>query len=204
MMMYFQESDKAAGYGEGLQPLLRDSTLKLLDPYFAAAGSMTEGASWADIHTYLPDDLLVKVDVASMAFGLECRAPFLDVDLIEWVSTLPIEVRLSGGELKGLLKEAVSPLLPESIIQRPKMGFGAPIDYWLRKEFFDMAHDVLTSEAARGRGLFKQGYAEALLEEHRTGKRLNHTRLWAMLMLELWFQMWIDPVDPPANPPAEF
>jgi asparagine synthase (glutamine-hydrolysing) len=176
----------------------------LLDPYFAAAGSMTEGASWADIHTYLPDDLLVKVDVASMAFGLECRAPFLDVDLIEWVSTLPIEVRLSGGELKGLLKEAVSPLLPESIIQRPKMGFGAPIDYWLRKEFFDMAHDVLTSEAARGRGLFKQGYAEALLEEHRTGKRLNHTRLWAMLMLELWFQMWIDPVDPPANPPAEF
>ncbi|MBA4338928.1 MAG: asparagine synthase (glutamine-hydrolyzing) [Hyphomonas sp.] len=203
MMMYFHDSDKEAGYGEMLRPWLGESSTGLLEPYFKQAHSMTAGAAWADIHTYLPDDLLVKVDVASMALGLECRAPFLDVELMEWASGLPLEVRLSEGELKGLLKEAVAPLLPDIIISRPKMGFGAPIDFWLRAEFFDMAGEILTGRPAADRGLFKPGYAEQLLREHRLGHRQNHTRLWAMIMLELWFQMWIDPLEFPAGPQRE-
>jgi asparagine synthase (glutamine-hydrolysing) len=197
MMMYFQEDEKSAAYGELLQPYVDVSALKMLEPYFDAASDMAAGAAWADIHTYLPDDLLVKVDVASMAFGLECRAPFLDVELMEWAARLPAAAKMPGGALKGLLKKAVAPLLPAEIIDRPKLGFGAPIEPWLRGDLFDLAEDVLTDPRAENRNLFQSGYAAKLLREHRNGIRLNHTRIWAMLMLELWFQTWIDPAESP-------
>lgn len=201
MMMFFQEGDKLAAYGEQLQPYAGISALNILEPYFQASSDMAVGAAWADIHTYLPDDLLVKVDVASMAFGLECRAPFLDVELMEWAARVPASAKMPGGALKGLLKKAVEPLLPAEIINRPKLGFGAPIEPWLKRDLFDLAEDVLTDPRAESRNLFRSGYAAKILKEHRDGVRLHHTRIWAMLMLELWFQTWIDPpVSPTAAP----
>ena len=88
-IVYFYEQDKVYGYGEAMQGYLEASALKILDPYFAQAPSMLAGTAWADIHTYLPDDLLVKVDVASMAHSLEARSPLLDHTLMEWAATIP-------------------------------------------------------------------------------------------------------------------
>lgn len=202
-MMYFQGSDKREGYGPALRPFLTLDTLDLLEPYFSEASGMVAGAAWADIHTYLPDDLMVKVDVASMASGLECRAPFLDVELMEWAARIPAATKLLDGALKGLLKTAVEPLLPAEVVRRPKMGFGAPIDHWLRDDLFEMAEEILEDPRAQARGLFKPGYARQLLEEHRTGKRHHHPRIWAMIMLELWHRAWIDPAAAPLGPKAD-
>ncbi|MEO1136049.1 MAG: asparagine synthase (glutamine-hydrolyzing) [Pseudomonadota bacterium] len=196
-MMYFFNIDKKAGYGDGLRPYLANDTLNLLQPYFDDAPNMVAGAAWADIHSYLPDDLLVKVDRASMAHSLEARAPFLDVELMELAASIPSHQKLQGG-LKGLLKSALREIVPDAVLDRPKMGFGLPIERWFRQDLHDFTLDILTSANAQDRGLFQAGYVETLMHEHRDGPRLHHTKLWAMLVLELWFQAWID--GAPARP----
>ena len=202
-IVFFRDRDKEDGYGDALRGRLGHSTLDLLAPYFAAAGGLVAGANWADLHTYLPDDLMVKVDVASMANGLETRSPLLDHVLLEWAARIPTEIRMKGGTTKALLKAAMAPYLPHKILYRKKMGFGCPIDRWLRHELKPLAYDTLLSQSARERGLLRPDYVERLLDEHCTGARNHHTRLWALLMLELWFQMWIDaPADRVAMRPA--
>ena len=191
-MLYFQEADKPLAYGGAMREFLDHSSLQILAPFLDGVPSLPAGAAWADSQTYLPDDLLVKVDVASMAFGLEARAPFLDVDLIEHAQSLPESLKIPAGTLKGHLKQTVRDLLPPIVINRPKMGFGVPIDKWFKDELHDFAFDIFASEAARSRGLFADGYALGLLADHASGRRQNHTRLWALLMLELWFREWID------------
>jgi len=192
-MMYFYNSDKEEGYGHNLKSYLTNNTLDLISPYFAATPDMMSGAAYADIHSYLPDDLLVKVDRASMAFGLEVRAPFLDIDLMNFAASLPKSVKLKGG-MKGLLRDSMRSRLPSKILDRNKMGFGVPIERWLSNELHDFTLDHLNSRKSMERGLFKPGYAERLMKDHTQGVRLNHTKIWAMLMLELWYQAWIDPV----------
>lgn len=201
-MAYFYEHDKIASYDDHLRPFLGGSTLDLLEPYFQQSKSYVGGAAWADIHTYLPDDLLVKVDVASMAHGLEARSPLLDHKLMEWAARIPPAQKMKGGVTKSILKSALEPFLPNEILYRPKMGFGVPIDEWLKGELKEFAYDTLLSTRARQRGLISTAYVETMLNEHCTGKRLHHTRLWALLMLELWFQMWIDPAIVPLSPPT--
>jgi asparagine synthase (glutamine-hydrolysing) len=192
LVAFFADSDKRAGYGEALQAELGHSALALLAPYFAEAGTLLGGANWADFHTYLPDDLLVKVDVASMAHGLEARAPLLDHELLEWVCAIPHEVRMAGGSAKALFKRAMAPFLPRAVLRRRKMGFSVPVAEWLRGALKELAYDTLLSEAARARGLFAPPYVRRLLDEHCSGASDHHRRLWALLMLELWFAMWID------------
>jgi asparagine synthase (glutamine-hydrolysing) len=189
---FFADRDKNEGYGEVMRPLLGKSALDLLAPYFARAESLAAGANRADIHTYLPDDLMVKVDVASMAHGLETRSPLLDHVLLEWAARIPAGVKMAGGRTKALFKAAMAPYLPPEILYRKKMGFGCPIDQWLRHELRDMAYDTLLGAEARNRGVFRTDYVRRLLDEHCTYRRNHHTRLWALLMLELWFRMWID------------
>ena len=189
---FFGDSDKAAGYGEAMRGLLEHSALDLLTPYFARAGSLVGGANWADFHTYLPDDLMVKVDVASMAHGLETRSPLLDHVLLEWAARIPAEAKMAGGRTKALFKAAMAPYLPAEILRRKKMGFGCPIDQWLRRELKDLAYDTLLAPVARERGLMRPDYVKRLLDEHCAYRANHHTRLWALLMLELWFRTWID------------
>ncbi len=191
-IVYFTDDDKAAGYGDAMQEHLAGGALDLLEPYFAEADSLVSGANWADIHTYLPDDLMVKVDVASMAHGLESRSPLLDHVFMEWAAELPEQVKMAGGETKALFKAAMEPYLPNELLYRPKMGFGCPVDHWFRNELKEFAYETLLSQSARERGLFHPAYVRELLEEHCAFTRDHHTRLWALLMLELWFQMWID------------
>jgi len=189
---YFMDFQKQQGYTEAMSDFLSGSVLDLLEPYFDAAPTLVSGANWADIHTYLPDDLMVKVDVASMAHGLESRSPLLDHVLMEWAMTIPESVKMAGGVTKALFKKAMEPYLPHELLYRPKMGFGCPIDHWLRAELKDMAYDVLLSDAATQRNIFRKDYVKQLLDEHVSGQNSHHTRLWALLMLELWFRVWID------------
>jgi asparagine synthase (glutamine-hydrolysing) len=200
-MAYFFEQDKIAGYDNNLLPYLETSSLDLLEKFFSQSPSYVGGAAWADIHTYLPDDLLVKVDIASMAHGLEARSPLLDHTLMEWAARIPPSQKIANGETKSILKSAMEPYLPREVLYRPKMGFGVPIDHWLKTSMKEFAYDTLLSHSARQRGLVKPSYVRTMLDEHRGGVRLHHTRLWALLMLELWFQMWIDPAEPPLAPP---
>jgi asparagine synthase (glutamine-hydrolysing) len=189
---FFGDADKAAGYGEALRGQLAHSALDLLSPYFGGAANLVAGANRADIHTYLPDDLMVKVDVASMAHGLETRSPLLDHVLLEWAARLPPEVKMAGGRSKALFKAAMAPYLPREILHRRKMGFGCPIDQWLRRELKEFAYDTLLAPAARDRGMMRPEYVKRLLDEHCAYRANHHTRLWALLMLELWFRTWID------------
>ena len=154
--------------------------------------SLVAGANRADFHTYLPDDLMVKVDVASMAHGLETRSPLLDHVLLEWAARIPPEIKMAGGRTKALFKAAMAPYLPAAILRRKKMGFGCPIDQWLRRELKELAYDTLLAPAARERGVMRPDYVKRLLDEHCTYRANHHTRLWALLMLELWFRTWID------------
>jgi asparagine synthase (glutamine-hydrolysing) len=196
-IVYFTEDDKAAGYADALQEHLAGTALDLIEPYFAEADSLVSGANWADIHTYLPDDLMVKVDVASMAHGLESRSPLLDHVFVEWAAELPEKLKLARGETKALFKSAMEPYLPNELLYRPKMGFGCPVDHWFRSELKELAYDVLLSRSASERSLFRPDYVRRLLDEHCTLTHDHQTRLWALLMLELWFQMWIDSPTPP-------
>jgi asparagine synthase (glutamine-hydrolysing) len=189
---FFADADKADGYGEIMRPLLAGSASDLFAPYFAQAPDLVAGANWSDLHTYLPDDLMVKVDVASMAHGLETRSPLLDHVLLEWAARIPPAVKMAGGRTKALFKAAMAPYLPAEIVRRKKMGFAAPIDRWLRRELKELAHDTLLGQAARQRGLVRPEYVERLLAEHCAYRADHHNRLWALLMLELWFGTWID------------
>ena len=201
-MTYFFEQDKIVGYDEQLVPYLHSSTLDLIDQYFTQSTSYVGGAAWADIHTYLPDDLMVKVDVASMAHSLEARSPLLDHTLMEWAARVHPAQKMINGETKSILKSAMEPFLPYEVLYRPKMGFGVPIDQWLKAEMKDFAYDTLLSTRARQRSLVKPKFVSTMLDEHCAGFRSHHTRLWALLMLELWFEMWIDPVEPPLVAPS--
>jgi asparagine synthase (glutamine-hydrolysing) len=190
---FFGDCDKERGYGEALRDRLGASAFDAFGPYFAEAGNLVAGANRADIHTYLPDDLLVKVDVATMAHGLEARSPLLDHELVEWAAQLPAAAKLARGVTKALFKRAMKPFLPRPVLTRPKRGFGCPVDQWFRNEIKELAYDTLLARRAAERGLFRPGYVRTLLDEHCASRRNHHTRLWALLMLELWFRMWIDP-----------
>jgi asparagine synthase (glutamine-hydrolysing) len=201
-IVYFTDADKLAGYGEAMPQSVDNSVLDLLDQYFAEAPSLVSGANWADLHTYLPDDLMVKVDVAGMAHGLEARSPLLDHVLMEWAATIPEEAKIKGGETKALFKAAMEPYLPAEVLYRPKKGFSPPLARWFRGDLKQLAYDVLLSQTARERGLFRSNYVQDLLDEHCEMVRDHHTRLWALLMLELWFRAWIDAPSVGAMRPA--
>jgi asparagine synthase (glutamine-hydrolysing) len=189
---YFMDFQKKQGYTPAMAEHLSGSVLDLMESYFEDVPTFVSGANWADIHTYLPDDLMVKVDVASMAHSLESRSPLLDHVFMEWAMTIPENVKMAGGVTKALFKKAMEPYLPHDLLYRPKMGFGCPVDHWLRAELKEMAYDVLLSRSATERDIFRKDYVELLLAQHVSGECNHQSRLWALLMLELWFRMWVD------------
>jgi asparagine synthase (glutamine-hydrolysing) len=191
-LVSFTDEDKADCYGEAMQDQLGCSALDVLEPYFADRATLVGGANRADIHTYLPDDLLVKIDIACMAHGLEARSPLLDHSLMEWALELPDEIKMARGATKALFKSAMAPFLPPELLRRKKMGFSCPIDQWLRVELKELAYDTLLSPTANGRNLFRPDQVRRLLNEHCSMTRDHHPRLWALLMLEMWFRTWLD------------
>lgn len=162
--------------------------------YYAARQlDITARMQYVDVHTYLTDDILVKVDKASMLNSLETRAPLLDRDLAEYVSSLPSTIRTKGGILKYLLKKSVADLLPEEILARPKKGFSVPIEHWFRGELAEYAQTLLASPKARQRGIFNPRFIMQLLKTHASTRLVNHSdAIWNLLCLELWFQVYMD------------
>lgn len=148
----------------------------------------------SDIFMYLPSDLLFKVDMASMAHGLECRAPFLDHRVVELALAMPIDrkLRLRPGRSKVILKRAFADLIPPSIQTRRKMGFGVPVGRWFRQELRDELTEVLLDRSTLDRGLFRPEAVRSLVDDHLSGRRERGHQLWALLMLELWMRNYLD------------
>ncbi|MBP1777355.1 MAG: hypothetical protein H6Q86_3365 [candidate division NC10 bacterium] len=145
-----------------------------------------------DVGLYLPDDVLVKVDIATMAHSLEARSPFLDHEFMEFAATIPFALKVRGHTTKHILKRALTGLLPEEVLRRRKMGFGVPVDLWLRHELKDVAYDTLLSSRAVGRGYFRPDIIRRMLDDHVAARCSWDALLWALLMLELWHRTYLD------------
>jgi len=189
---YFTNEQKAALYTDAFkQKVWRNDTYDLIASHFEQSGSdnRTEQTVYADFATYLPDDLLVKVDIASMTVALEGRSPFLDHTMLELTAQIPFHLKLKGlNNKKYILKEALRGIIPDEVMFRPKMGFGVPIDHWFRNELKDYTREKLLNGRLVKDGLFRREYIEHILNQH-CNTHINFSpHIWALLTLELWFE----------------
>ncbi|HEV7645646.1 MAG TPA: asparagine synthase (glutamine-hydrolyzing) [Pyrinomonadaceae bacterium] len=155
-------------------------------------GNSTDKLLYLDSKTYLPGDILTKVDRMSMAASLEARVPLLDHKLIEFVTRIPAELKLNGLETKYIFKRAMQGLVPDSILHRPKQGFGVPINEWINLQLRDRIREDLLEKRTLDRGYFEPGYIKLLLDEHERGRRDHSHSLWILWMLELWHRRYVD------------
>jgi len=155
-------------------------------------GDLIDQLLYLDINTYLPEDLLVKMDIATMANSLEARVPFLDHQLMEFIATIPSSLKLRGTVAKYILKEAFKEFLPEAIFKRKKMGFGVPVSRWFRNELKDYVHEILLDRRTLSRGYFKREGVQRLLNDHIALRYDHSSKIWALLFLEMWFRVFID------------
>ena len=191
----FNEDAKANLYADDFAEATREfRDASILEPWFAKANGagIVDATLLADTMSYLPNDLLVKVDIASMAVSLEARSPFLDHHVIEFAASLPENYKLRGLTTKYLLKKVLKGLLPAENLVRPKMGFGVPVGKWFRNEMQGFLREVLFSESATRRGVFKPEAVRRMVEQHTEGRQDFAHQLWSLLMLELWYQRFID------------
>jgi len=194
-MSYFSPEEKHALYSDEMRARVagRDSYRVLYDAFQASdAPDLLGRTLHADTLTYLPGDLLVKVDIASMAVGLEGRSPLLDHPLVEFAARLPSGLKLRRGRGKHVLRRAVADLLPPRVLARRKKGFGVPVDRWFRGELREMLADVLLSPRAAARPFFRPEEVRRLCDDHLAGRRDRGNQLWALLMLELWARRFLD------------
>ena len=170
------------------------STIGFLEPWFAKANGagIVDASLLTDTMTYLPNDLLVKMDIASMTVSLEARSPFLDHHLMEFAASLPERLKLRGMTTKYLLKRILKKFVPEENLTRAKMGFGIPIGHWFRTNMQTFLRETLLSEKALARGLFNRDKVRQMIDQHVERKVDHDQRLWSLLMLELWFERFID------------
>jgi len=188
--------------------------MALEDPWRAEAewmarpnGDWLSTLQYLDLKSYLPLDILTKVDRMSMAHGLETRVPLLDHRLVEFAATIPASLRLRDGVGKHILKRAMRGVLPDPIIDRPKQGFAVPLGRWFRGRLDGFVRDLLLSQESRGRGIFSAPYIEGLIERHGAG-RPNDLKLWTLISFELWCRTFLDTRTPrfqssPAMPRLE-
>jgi asparagine synthase (glutamine-hydrolysing) len=147
---------------------------------------------YVDTKTWLPNDILVKVDRMAMANSLEVRSPLLDQELIALAASMPTNLKFRCGTSKYLLKRYTERRVPDAVVHRPKMGFRIPVGDWLRGELRPLAHDLLLSDRALGRGYFEAGSVRGLWDRHQQRQRNHAHHLWALMMLELWHRLFLD------------
>ena len=145
-----------------------------------------------DTETYLPGDILTKVDRMSMAHSIESRVPLLDNEVLQFALTLPPQFKIKNGRRKHILKEVAAQFLPREWLDRRKQGFGVPLDQWLRGDLRDMLIDSILSKHAAERGFFQPRYVQRLVDEHLRSKRDHSLLLWSLLMFERFLQIYVD------------
>jgi asparagine synthase (glutamine-hydrolysing) len=205
LVSYFSPEDKERLYAPEMREATSgvDSFRELYRRFSACeANSLIDRMLRVDTLTYLPDDLLVKVDIASMAWSLECRCPFLDHELVEFAARLPASMKAGGRLGKRVLRRALAGRVPDPVLRRRKMGFGVPIARWFRHELKEMLRDTLLSPAARAHAYLRPAAIEALVKEQESGVRDHSQRLWALLMLEQWLRLVVARSPQRASPPA--
>jgi len=156
------------------------------------AANEIEQMQFLDLNFYMAEDILTKVDRASMAVSLEVRAPFLDPRVAEFAAGLPFEYKLKGNKGKYILKKAVEPFLPREILERPKKGFGIPIAEWLKGRLNPLTREMLDPARLKNQGLFDAEFVQKLIKEHETGAASHHKQLWTLLVFQLWFDNFLN------------
>jgi asparagine synthase (glutamine-hydrolysing) len=206
--------DEAGRYLDAVRFFSRDEKLDLLtsdvlaqvggeDPEQAARRRFSRYARlpWSsqmmrfDTETYLPEDILTKVDRMSMAHSIESRVPLLDNRVIEFASSLPAHLKIRDGRRKHVLKEVAATLLPQDLVDRRKQGFAAPIGQWFRGGMRELVADTLLSPQCLGRGYFRAPFVRRLIDEHVSGRRDHTLRLWQLVIFERWHRLYIDDVS---------
>jgi asparagine synthase (glutamine-hydrolysing) len=194
MLAQFRDHRKHELYNPEFASQLSTRSEHLVIDLFRESGTTDpiDSTLYVDANLYLPDDLLVKVDIASMAVALEARSPMVDHEFMEFVARLPSRFKMHTRSGKLIFKRALKSLLPAEILERSKKGFGVPLDHWFRKGLSAFMRETLLSKKSLERGYFNPNYLRLLVEEHSSGKRDWHHQLWTLLMLELWHQKFID------------
>jgi asparagine synthase (glutamine-hydrolysing) len=193
-MSCFVPEEKLALYSPELRSQLeRNNAFGPLDELYglADAPDLLGRTLFVDTLSYLPGDLLAKVDIATMACGLEGRSPFLDQEVVEFAARLPSALKLRGCKGKRVLRRAVRDLLPDAILSRSKKGFGVPIGRWFRGSLHDFAHELLFSQTATERPYFSRAEVRRIWEEHQHGHERGH-QIWALVCFELWHRQFLD------------
>jgi asparagine synthase (glutamine-hydrolysing) len=200
----FSEREKDNLFRAEVRAALRRAPAALLESWMNARGAgeaLLDRICFTDVMTYLPDDLLVKMDLATMAHGLEARSPLLDHHLLELTAEIPAEQKLSGGRLKGLLKDAFADVLPEGHLTKRKTGFAIPAQEWFRGPWAGFAREHLLASDARVRRWLDPKPLARALEAHVEGRIAFGYQLWSLLMLELWLR---EVVEAPAAAPLQW
>ncbi|HET6823181.1 MAG TPA: asparagine synthase (glutamine-hydrolyzing), partial [Anaerolineales bacterium] len=194
----FAHEGKRALYTDHLWSELgeRNSTVAMTEPFnHAEADDLLDRMLYTDFVTRLPEHSLVLTDRMSMAHGLEVRSPFLDHELVEFLAKVPANIKVQNNQPKYLMRKLAANYLPATILQREKQGFMLPIAYWFRMDLFPLVSRMLEQSYFVKEGWFQKGNIQRLLEEHRTNRHDHHVRLWMLLTLDLWHQLYIQGVE---------
>jgi asparagine synthase (glutamine-hydrolysing) len=187
--------EKNACYTSHFKALLDGHSATDGEPVSLSWNEQIDALDWMMCHDqnfYLPDCLMVKTDIASMANSLEVRCPMLDHQFVEFAATIPSALKRDASGGKSILKTSMKRLLPPEILTKRKTGFGVPLAKWFKGELADLLHGTLLDDRARKRGLFEQRFLRRMVDEQMSGRRDWSNRLWAFLFLEMWFREFID------------
>jgi len=182
---YFLEDDLKL---LGIEPLDKK---RLKDWFLVDELDILSSMMLLDLKTYLPDDILVKVDRATMSVALEGREPFLDHKIVEWTSQLPVEFKYKNGVSKYLLRKVLYKYIPKELVERPKQGFGVPIYEWFKKELRELYMEYLNEERIKEEGLFNHLEVKKLLDDYLSDRGVNHNKLWLLFVFERWMGKWM-------------
>jgi asparagine synthase (glutamine-hydrolysing) len=194
-MSWFDAAQRDALYDPAFADSVEDEATRdaIGEVWNVASGtSLVDRMLEVDVSTYLVDDLITKIDIATMAHGLEARSPFLDHELMELAASIPGHLKVRGTSKKWILRRALRGWLPDDILDRPKQGFSVPLTAWLRGDLRNWSREVLLDSRTLGRGYFEPAAVHALLERHDDGADADAKRIWALVMLELWHREVID------------
>jgi len=193
-MLYFDEEEKNSLYTEKISGRIEDlSSFNNIRPHFETNGGTNQlsKALYVDTKLYLADDILTKVDRMSMANSLEARVPLLDHNFVEFVATIPSNLKINKRTRKYIFKRAMRNRLPENILKRGKQGFSIPIKNWLRGELKDLMEEILSKERIKREGYFNYDYVEKLKKGHMEGKYDHWHKIWALMCFEMWHDIYV-------------